>query len=107
MHFYPVILSFDFTLANLLLLSLATWRIAHAFLYEIGPYDILVKIRGLFGVSDDNFTHEHFWTTCFLCTSFWVAILCLFLPIIILWPFALSAGAILIERINDRGDSES
>lgn len=103
----PVIVSFDFTLTNLLLLSLATWRIAHAFIWEIGPYEILVKVRGLFGVSEDSFTHKYYWTSCFLCTSFWVAILAMCLPVIVLVPFALSASAIIIERINDRGDSES
>jgi hypothetical protein len=81
---------------------LAVWRVTHLFHAEDGPWDIMVRFRlmagrGFFGKLLD----------CFACTSFWVAI-----PLgiwigdgirqWILLPFALSGGAILLERLTNR-----
>lgn len=81
---------------------LSVWRIAHLLHAEDGPWDLVVRLRrrmaqGLWGKLLD----------CFYCLSLWVA-----LPVGVLigvgWPervllwFALSAGAILLERVSSR-----
>lgn len=79
---------------------LVVWRITHLFFGEDGPGDIFVRLRRAAG--------EGFWGTlldCFYCLSVWIA-----LPLaywlgeswkqrLLLWP-ALSAGAILLERLT-------
>jgi hypothetical protein len=81
---------------------LAVWRITHLFYGEEGPGDIFVRLRRAAG--------RGFWGAlldCFYCLSVWVA-----LPFaywlgeswkqrVMLWP-ALSAGAILLERLTSR-----
>lgn len=83
---------------------LVTWRVSHLFYAEDGPGDILVRLRRAVG--------EGFWGSlldCFYCLSLWVA-----LPLaywlgdswkhrLLLWP-ALSAGAILLERLTSKED---
>lgn len=89
-----------------LLGSLVVWRVTHLISAEDGPWDIVVRLRrkigeGFFGQLLD----------CFYCLSIWVsaplAILLTkkFSERILWWP-ALSAGAILLERISDRRYSE-
>ncbi|MBW8875771.1 MAG: hypothetical protein JF614_12470 [Acidobacteria bacterium] len=81
---------------------LCVWRITHLLAAEDGPGDILVRFRRSLG--------DGFWGTlldCFYCLSLWIAI-----PVALLigqdWStrcllwFALSAAAILIERITPR-----
>lgn len=97
MHFYYLILGI-----------LAVWRITHLLNAEDGPWDLFVRFRGLFG--------HGFWGSlldCFYCLSLWIAA-----PFaywlgndwkerVLLWP-ALSAGAILAERLTDgRGRNQS
>lgn len=79
---------------------LVVWRITHFFFGEDGPGDIFVRLRRAAGGG--------FWGSlldCFYCLSVWVA-----LPFaywlgetwkhrVLLWP-ALSAGAILLERLT-------
>lgn len=79
---------------------LVVWRIAHLFYGEDGPWDVFVGLRRAAG--------EGFWGSlldCFYCLSLWIA-----LPLaywlgegwkqrLLLWP-ALSAGAILLERLT-------
>lgn len=83
---------------------LATWRVSHLFFAEDGPGDIFVRLRRAVG--------EGFWGSlldCFYCLSLWVA-----MPLaywigdgwkqrLLLWP-ALSAGAILLERLTFKED---
>jgi hypothetical protein len=83
---------------------LATWRISHLLYAEDGPGDIFLRLRRSAG--------EGFWGSlldCFYCTSLWVA-----LPLafwigdtwkqrLLLWP-ALSAGAILLERLTAKDE---
>lgn len=81
---------------------LAVWRVTHFLNAEDGPADIGVRLRRLAGSS---------WLgrmlDCFYCLSFWVA------APIALWIgqglkerallcFAMSAGAILLERLTTR-----
>lgn len=79
---------------------LGVWRITHLLHAENGPWNIMQRFRELIGGS--------FWSNlldCFYCLSLWVAV-----PFagflsgdtkqrLLLWP-ALSAGAILIERLT-------
>jgi hypothetical protein len=90
-HFYSLVIGI-----------LVVWRITHLFYGEDGPGDIFVRLRRAAG--------EGSWGTlldCFYCLSVWVA-----LPFaywlgenwkhrLLLWP-ALSAGAILLERLTSR-----
>jgi hypothetical protein len=80
---------------------LAVWRVTHLLYAEDGPWGIVVRLREKAGVS--------FWgelLDCFHCLSLWIA-----LPLsiwlgnsfgqrLLLW-LALSAGAIIVERILD------
>ena len=81
---------------------LCVWRITHLLQAEDGPWDLIVRLRSLAGAG--------FWgrlLDCFYCLSIWTAAPFAFLlgdswtERLILWP-ALSAGAILIERVTDR-----
>jgi hypothetical protein len=89
-----------------LLMILFVWRITHLLSAEDGPWDMVVRLRrsagdGFFGQLLD----------CFYCLSLWISAPLAFLQgekiseRILLWP-ALSAGAILLERITDRYPSE-
>jgi len=95
MHFYWLVLGI-----------LCVWRITHLFQAEDGPWDIIVHLRRRAGAG--------FWgqlLDCFYCLSVWIAApLAFYLgeelgEQILLWP-ALSAGAILLERVTNRGHGE-
>lgn len=86
---------------------LSVWRITHLLQAEDGPWDGVVRLRRRAG--------EGFWgqmLDCFYCLSVWIAApFAIFLgqkpgERILLWP-ALSAGAILLERVTDRGHGEA
>lgn len=86
--------------------ALFVWRITHLLSAEDGPWDIVFRFRIMLG--------SGFWgelLDCFYCLSAWVAApLALFLgektgERILLWP-ALSAGAILLERITNTKPGE-
>jgi hypothetical protein len=87
-------------LYRLLLGVLCVWRVTHLFQAEDGPWDVIVSIRRAAG---DAFIGRLL--DCFYCLSLWVS-----LPLAwaigqtvaeqaLLWP-ALSAGAILLERVS-------
>ncbi len=91
---------------GLLLGILSVWRITHLLHAEDGPWDLVVHLRrragaGVWGQLLD----------CFLCLSVWIAVpFALFLgqrsgERLLLWP-ALSAGAILLERVTDHGHGQ-
>ena len=86
----------------LILGVLGVWRITHLFQAEDGPWDLIVRLRRAAG--------EGFWgklLDCFYCLSLWVSLpFAIFLGTtyaehFLLW-LALSAGAILLERITNR-----
>jgi Protein of unknown function (DUF1360) len=96
MHFYWLLLGI-----------LSVWRITHLLQAEDGPWDIVVRLRrragtGLWGQLLD----------CFYCLSVWIAApFAIYLgetypQRLLLW-LALSAGAILLERLTDRGTGEA
>src|SRR5262245_65098754 len=81
---------------------LAVWRITHLFQAEDGPWDLVARLRRRVG--------EGFWgrlLDCFHCLSIWTSLpvaLALgsdWLERFLLW-LALSAGAIVLERVTDR-----
>ena len=81
---------------------LIVWRITHLLFAEDGPWDVTIWLRRQAGAG--------FWGTlldCFNCLSLWIAApLALLLgggwtERLLLWP-ALSAGAILVERLTSR-----
>ncbi len=94
-----------------IILAFATWRISSLLKREAGPWDIFDKVRNFLGVKYDEHS-EPYGTSmlskmvlCVWCNSVWVggmwAILYLISPLFV-WlalPFALSAGAILIECV--------
>jgi hypothetical protein len=84
---------------------LIVWRVTHLFWGEDGPWNVFVRLRRLAG--------EGAWgdlLDCFYCLSLWIAA-----PLawilgedlrhrVLLWP-ALSAGAILLERLTVKDES--
>lgn len=84
---------------------LGTWRVTHLLSVEDGPWKILFRLRQALG--------RGFWADlfdCFYCLSLWVAVP--FAAVLgqgikewlMLW-LALSAGAILLERISTQPDA--
>ena len=78
---------------------LVVWRVTHLLSAEDGPWDIVIRLRKKAGEGTLGKLLD-----CFYCLSLWVAApLALLLGSgwperLLLWP-ALSAGAILIERV--------
>lgn len=81
---------------------LAVWRVTHILNAEDGPWDIVLRLRRLAGSGFAGHLLD-----CFYCLSIWIAA-----PAAIwigqgikerclLWP-AISAGAILLERLTAR-----
>jgi len=81
---------------------LSVWRITHLLQAEDGPWDSVVYLRQKVG---EGFAGQLL--DCFYCLSVWIAApLAIFLgkglsKSLLLWP-ALSAGAILLERVTER-----
>jgi hypothetical protein len=79
---------------------LCVWRITHLFQAEDGPGDLLVRLRKIAG---SGFVGKLL--DCFYCLSLWVAVPLAYwapetrLERLLWWP-ALSAGAILLERVT-------
>src|SRR5256885_11502756 len=80
---------------------LGVWRVTHLFWGEDGPFDVLVRIRRLFGNSVFGQMLD-----CFYCLSLWVAIP--FASVLattwregtLMW-LALSGGACLLARATE------
>ena len=83
---------------ELILLSLAVWRITALFVYDDGPRGIFVRLRDAIGGP----------LTCFWCTSAWVSLVAsLFFPAITLswrewfiWWWAVAGSAVLIDEVR-------
>ncbi|MDL2355988.1 MAG: hypothetical protein QFF03_12095 [Pseudomonadota bacterium] len=92
----------DAALYRLLLGVLAVWRITHLLQAEDGPWDLVVRLRARAGDGAAGRLMD-----CFYCLSLWIALpFALLLGAgwrdqLLLWP-ALSAGAILLERVGAR-----
>jgi len=107
------------TLTDFIILSLAAWRIANLVVddSEDGPFDILPKIRYWLGIRYDDrgrmmsvdgpllYRELGRAVSCMWCLSIWVGIFLSFIPSeirIILWPFAISAGVLLVNKFVKR-----
>lgn len=100
---------------TLLILTLATWRLTTLLVNEAGPFDVFERLRYAAGVRYDE-RSERYGTNvvargliCVWCVSVWVgALLALgqwLAPGVVGWlalPFALSAGALVVERVVAR-----
>ena len=92
---------------RLLLGVLVVWRVTHLLVAEDGPWDVIIRLRRRAGASVWGRLLD-----CFLCLSLWSAApLALLLgrewvERLLLWP-ALSAGAILLERVTSRDGTAS
>lgn len=92
---------------DMILMGLATWRISSLLVREDGPYYVFKKIRERCGFEYDNdgslvsYPSNHV-LRCTWCTSFWVAIVVMFVPTVILWPFAVSASAIVVDKVVNK-----
>ncbi len=79
---------------------LALWRVTHLLAVESGPGDLIGKARRLAGTGSLGEL-----VSCFYCLSVWLAAPLAYLLAenwphrLLLWP-ALSAGAILLERVT-------
>lgn len=86
------------TWLDMLLLALATWRIANMLTSEHGPWHIFGKMRRQVPLGG--------LTTCIYCMSVWVALILvpiyLFVPIII-WVFAISGAALMLRSYTGAG----
>lgn len=70
---------------------------------EQGPGRLFVKLRELTGIEhteDGHVLSYGDWTPlhCVWCTSIWVAIVLIWIPVVVLLPLALSGMAIIIHE---------
>lgn len=89
--------------SNILVLGLASWRLSHALVNEVGPFRIFSRIRKLAGITNDDDGYPLSWSgdnllSCVWCTSFWVTILLYLAPVQLRYFFAGSAIAVLLEE---------
>jgi len=91
---------------------LATWRLSAMLSYEAGLFNMFLALREFVGIThDDNgekiASNGSFFADlldCMWCLSVWiggaVAVSLYFYPVLVylLLPFALSAGAVLVEK---------
>lgn len=100
-----------------IILCFATWRLSNMLVHEDGPFHVFRRVREWVGIIHDDAgevlqTPDRFFSnllSCTWCTSMWVgtvwALLWFFLSDVSVWvaaPFALSAGAILIDKFVER-----
>jgi len=110
------------SLADLLVIALAVWRLSYMFVWEDGPFDLIRTLREQVGVRIDPHTNlpivpdhvtgvDKFFAgifSCVYCLSVWTAIFFtgLYLvnslfAVVLAVPFALSACAIAINSLYD------
>lgn len=87
-----------FTALDLILLSLATWRLSHMLSAEDGPFDIFHTMRSIWP--------GRILFTCIYCTSVWAAILLVgihLLTPILSWWLAISGAAMMLRSYTGAG----
>ena len=101
------------SVVSLLILVLACWRLTSLLVRESGPFEMFAKFRHLIGVRTVEGSSTPYGTniiaetlSCDWCCSMWIGIALGIvyviepeLTILASLPFALSAGAIIVERI--------
>lgn len=81
---------------------LAVWRLSHFFVFEDGPFNVVVRLRVMAGHSQLGRVMD-----CFYCASLWLSLPLVFvladeiLESIVLW-LAISGGASLLWRISGK-----
>jgi len=96
---------------ELLIIALAAWRLTSLLNVEAGPYNVLSKFRHLVGIRIDEYGQPYGtnqlaeMVNCSWCLSLWVGLAWAIGYItweytwLVALPFALSASAIVIERV--------
>jgi hypothetical protein len=85
---------------------LVVWRVTHLLQAEDGPWEIVARLRAAVGQGQLGKLLD-----CFYCLSLWIALpIALSLGVgwrqrLLLWP-ALSAGAILLDRMTGGGGAQ-
>jgi len=101
------------SVVSMLVLVLACWRLTSLMVKEDGPFGMFAKLRHLIGVRQVEGSTTPYGTnvfaeglSCVWCCSVWVGAALTIayaidpgLTILASLPFALSAGAIIVERI--------
>ena len=101
---------------NYLILALATYRISYLIAFEDGPLNLILRFRRLIGVDTNqhgiDYGKNNFaigWI-CGYCNSIWIGALMAAtyfawgdITTWLMLPFALSAGAIIVNRYTDNG----
>ena len=87
-------------LEGLLLCALATWRLSVLLVEERGPWDIMLGLRGRFGITHDPDGKPISWPDgigalfgCVWCVSVWLAV-----PVVVAWwlcPVVVFAVAVM------------
>lgn len=103
-------------MTDLLILSLAVYRITMLLVSEFGPYDVLERFRRWVGVHyDENLQRTGSneiakALTCVWCTSVWLGLavgvvygLWPQITIMVAFPFAIMGGVLIVYRIVGNG----
>ena len=96
---------------TIVLIILATWRVASMLTQEDGPFKMFQRIRRLFGIKHDDGRIFQIpdrnmakLFTCLWCMSLWVGGIMygiwLVAPIVV-WILAISTGAIIVDRLTE------
>lgn len=104
-------------MTDFVILTLATWRITSLLYAEDGPYMLFERLRTRLGIYYDEHSQRQASSeigkafNCPACLSVWVgglAALVYWITNATAWlalPLALSAGAILVEKVVSYGES--
>lgn len=85
--------------------SLATWRLASLVLFENGPFQMFDRLRRAVGVyNEGEVTGLAELFSCIWCLSVWAGIAITFIVVLpgfpwIVLPFALSSAAIIFDKL--------
>lgn len=98
-------------MSDFLILVLAVWRISSLLVNEDGPFAIFAELRRVVGVRYDAYNEAQSNNvigqvfSCLWCASFWIGLIVMiafyYFPaqtVLVCLPFALSAGAILVNK---------
>lgn len=102
----------------LVVLAVATWRISHMLVKELGPANVFAKLRYRVGVRLDEQGDAYALNpdaflpsvlSCVYCTSIWVGLfftllgaICIHVAFWVAAPFAFSAVAVVIEMWSEK-----
>lgn len=101
-------------LVDLIVISLATWRLAALLIYEEGPWHLMTRLRERFGIIHED-DEPVGWPTsmpgsifkCMSCMGLWVAPVVMLLGWLappVVWALGLSGAANLLESRAGDGD---